>query len=301
MDKRVIRILVVDDNVSMVDGLAMVLKVSGFEVDPAYNGHDALRKFSSKEYDVVLCDIEMPGLSGLDLLKNIRQDYDNVSFILMTGYLEQEYFIRAIQLGASDFIRKPIDTEQLLNSIHMQINKKKEDWDYMSVSSKVSSADIKMSLPPQMFKQVDFIKIFTKFFKQNLNLSSTLVNEMLLCMEEMIYNAFIHGTISLNMKERTLNYEDYKAVINKKLQQKNIAEKLIHIRLNINQEKQKISFEVEDEGKGFDYKQWLNKIKMGKGIQLDEYGRGISIIYHLTNKVSFSKGGRRIKIEKNIS
>ncbi len=298
---RSIRILVVDDSISMVNGLVMVLQVAGYEVDPAYNGHDALRKLSQKEYDLVICDIEMPGLTGLDLLKHVRQDYDDISFILMTGYLEQDYFIKAIQLGASDFIRKPLDTEQLMNAVQLQINKKKEDWDYLNVSRKVSHAEIKLSLPPIMFRQVDFVKIFTKFFKQNLNLTTTVINEMLLCMEEMLYNAFIHGTLGLNIKERTSQNEAYKELLAEKLQDPEIAAKEIHVKLSIDQVKQVIVFEVEDEGKGFDYKLWLNKIKTYNGIQLDEYGRGISIIYYLTDKISFSKGGRRIRIEKKIA
>jgi CheY-like chemotaxis protein len=300
MAQRKVRILIVDDSVSMVNGLIMILKVSGYDADPAYNGHDALRKLSAKDYDLVICDIEMPGLSGLDLLKHVRHDYDNISFILMTGFLEQEYFIKAIQLGASDFIRKPIDTELLLKSVQLQINKKKEHWDYLSVSNQVSLADVNFSLPPVMFRQVDFIKIFTKFFKQNLNLSNTIINEILLCMEEMLYNAFIHGTLNLGIEERTLAYDAYKDLISQRLQEPETASKQIHIRFSINQVKQIIILEVEDEGKGFDYKTWINKISKAENIQLEDFGRGISIIYHLSNKVTFGKGGRLIRIEKTI-
>ncbi len=295
-----IKVLVVDDSISLVDGLVQILQVSGYDVDPAYNGHDALRKITTKTYDLVVSDIEMPGMNGLELLEYVRKDYDQISFILMTGYLEQDYFIRAIQLGASDFIRKPIDTEHLLNSIQLQINKKKEDIDFLSVSNKASLLDIKLSLPSHMFRQVDFIKIFTRFFSQSLSLPKPIGNEMLLCMEEMLYNAFIHGTLRLNMKERTLSYEDYKNLIYTKLKDKEIADKKIHIRLSINQIRHTICFEVEDEGQGFDYKSWMTKVRHSDGIQLDEYGRGISILFHLTDKVSFSKGGRLVRIEKNI-
>lgn len=296
-----IRILVCDDSISLVDGLVRILQVSGYEVDPAYNGHDALRKLSVKEYDLVVSDIEMPSMTGLELLEYVRHNYDKISFILMTGYLEQDYFIKAIQLGASDFIRKPIDTDHLLKSIQLQINKKKEDVDFLSVSDKVSLLDIKLSLPSHMFRQVDFIQIFTKFFSQNLNLGKTASNEMLLCMEEMLYNAFIHGTLRLNMQERTLNYDEYRDLIYTKLKEQDIAAKKIHVRLSVNQTKQVIVFEVEDEGQGFDYKNWLSKLKTSDGVRLDEYGRGISILFHLSDKVSFSKGGRLVRVEKKFT
>jgi len=301
MADRQTNVLVVDDSISLVDSLIKILQVSGYKADPAYNGHEALRKISQKDYDIVVCDIEMPGMSGLDLLNHVRCDYDSIPFILMTGYQEQEYYLKAIQLGASDFIRKPIDGHQMLRAIQIQLNKKKEDMDYLQVSSCVSLADIRLSLPPNMFRQIDFIKIFTKFFKQNLNLSANLTNELLLCMEEMLYNAFIHGTMKLSLAERTLSYDDYKALVIEKLQQPNIADKRIHLRLSIDQEHQVIIVEVEDEGEGFSYAEWLLRIRNNEGIQLNEYGRGISIIYHLADRVSFGKGGKLIRIEKNFS
>jgi len=300
MADKTIRILVVDDSISIVKGLVKIIGLSGFEAEPAYNGHDALRKLAIKDYDMVICDTDMPGMDGVDLLKHVHRDFENISFILMTDYLEQDIFFKGIQNGVSDFIRKPVDSDQLLNTIQIQINRRKDDWDYLQVSSCMSTADLKLSLPPHMFRQVDFIKIFTKFFKQNLNLTNTLINELLLCLEEMLYNAFIHGTLKLNLKERTLSYEEYKKLIQSKLLQPGVADKRIHLRLSINQQHQVMIIEVEDEGQGFDYAKWLEHISTSEGIRLDEYGRGVSIIYHLADKVSFGKGGRLIRIEKNL-
>jgi YesN/AraC family two-component response regulator len=301
MPDRAINILVVDDSASLVDSLIKILQVSGYNAEAAYNGHEALHKLSDKKFDVVICDIEMPGMNGLELLKHVRHDFDDIAFILITGYQEQDYYLKAIQLGASDFIRKPIDGRQMLRAIQVQLNKKKEDMDYFEVSNCVSFADIKLSLPPYMFRKIDFIKIFTKFFKQNMSLSSTLTNELLLCLEEMLYNAFIHGTLNLSLQERTLSYDEYKVLVMEKLKLPQFADKKIHLRLSINQASQVIVAEVEDEGDGFNYAEWLMKIRDNEGIQLDEYGRGISIIYHLADRVSFAKGGRIIRIEKNFN
>jgi len=294
------KIIVVDDSISMVDGLVKILQVSGYDADPAYNGQDALRKISVKEYDLILCDIEMPGLTGLDLLRHVRQDYDEIPYILMTGFLEQEYFIKAIQLGASDFIRKPIDTDHLLTAIQLQLNKRTEDSDVQKSITKFDQAEFTFVINPLMFNEIDFTRMFTMFFRNNLNLSSSMINELLLCIEEILYNALIHGTLKLNMKERTLNYDQYKEVVSKKLQDPQIAGKRIHIKLSIDIERKTLIFSVEDEGDGFDYEFWLNKIKTYQGIQLDEYGRGISIIYHLTDGLTFDKGGRQIRIEKKF-
>lgn len=296
-----LRVLVVDDNISNVNTLVTFLQENGYDAEPAYNGRDALNKLSALGFDIVLSDIEMPIMNGLELLKRVRQEFDEVAFILMTEELQQDYFIEAIQLGASDLIRKPVDRLHLLKSLRIQINKKKETWDYLQVSECIDQAEIRITLPPLMFQKVDFIKIFTKFFKTNLNINNKVINELLLCMEEMLYNAFIHGTLKLKLHERTLCYDDYKKLIVSKLQNPEISKKKIHLYLYIDQANDKIIFEVEDEGDGFDYKLWTEKSNSYEGIQLDEYGRGISIIYYLTDKVTFDKDGRFIRIEKKLS
>jgi len=301
MADKVFNILIVDDNVKNANHLTQVLQDPDFYLEPAYSGRDALQKLSVKDFDIIVCDIQMPEMSGLELLSHIRHSYDDLAFILMTEEMQQDYLIEAIRLGASDFVRKPVDRIQLLKSIRLQINKRKDVLDYLKVSGCVSQAEIKLDLPPAMFQQVDFIKIFTMFFRQNLNISTKIVNELLLCMEEMLYNAFIHGTMGLKQHERTICYDSYKKLIQHKLQLPEIACKKIHLLLKVDQEQDKIIFEVEDEGEGFDYGLWLERLKTNQGIQLDEYGRGISIIYHLTDKVSFDKNGRFIRIEKKIS
>lgn len=296
-----IRVLVVDDSISIVNSLIRILEVTGFCAEPAYNGHDALHKLSTREYEVIICDIEMPGMSGLDLLKHVRREHgDEISFILMTGYLEQEYFLKAIRLGASDFIRKPVDSSLILRSIQMQVDKRKDNWDYLTVSSFVDTADIMLTLTPDMFRQVDFIKVFNKFFRLNFNLPGTLLNELLLCMEEMLYNAFIHGTLKLKLHERVLTYENYQKVVKDRLKDKTLADKKIKLRIHINQIDRNITIEVEDEGTGFDHVSWLQKIKATEHIQLDEYGRGISIIYNLCDEVAFENEGRLIRISKSL-
>ena len=68
------RILLVDDNISIIENLEMVLQANYFNVDTDYNGRDALHKIESDEYDLVICDIEMPGISGLDFLSTVHRN-----------------------------------------------------------------------------------------------------------------------------------------------------------------------------------------------------------------------------------
>ena len=78
------RVLVVDDSISIVESLSKVLHVSGYETDPAYNGREALKKLNENTYDIIICDIEMPGMTGLDLLRHVRNEFgDDIALSLI--------------------------------------------------------------------------------------------------------------------------------------------------------------------------------------------------------------------------
>jgi two-component system response regulator HydG len=107
------RILVIDDERSMCDLLEAGLKQSGFEVAPRTSGSEALRTLCSEEIDAVVTDINMPGLSGIDLCQRIASSRPDVPVIVITAFGSLETATAAIRAGAYDFITKPLDIEVL--------------------------------------------------------------------------------------------------------------------------------------------------------------------------------------------
>ncbi|GAB1468894.1 hypothetical protein MASR2M64_16570 [Candidatus Cloacimonadota bacterium] len=296
------RILVVDDSIAIANSLCTILKISGFEVDSAFNGSDALRKIHSSDYDVVICDIEMPGITGLELLGKVRRDFDReLDVILMTGYLDHDYFIEAIRLGASDFIRKPVDTQQIVRSIHSLIEKKQSRNDYSDFYQNTEHADFHFVLDPKQFSKFAISKVFNAFLRQSFQFNHNLLNELLICVDEMVYNAFIHGTLDLSISERTLDHDALQKLIQERLQDPEIAQKRLRFSLCVDHVANIIQISVEDDGKGFDYENWLNRMAMSPKLNLDEHGRGISMLYHLADKLEFSKEGRKVTVSKIIS
>ena len=107
-------VLVVDDDLSVRDTLGNMLKVSGYQVDLASNGNEALAKLLATEFDVVLLDIRMPGISGLELLPQIRKAYPDTAVIMFTGEDDVSSAVEAMQQGASDYVTKPVRLQELL-------------------------------------------------------------------------------------------------------------------------------------------------------------------------------------------
>ena len=110
-------ILVVDDEPVVQNAVRWLLRSHGYEVDIAKSGEEALSRIAQQEFDVVVSDIRMPGLNGLDVLERSRALRPNLSVILMTGYASLETAIEALRRGASDYLRKPFDLDDLTLSV----------------------------------------------------------------------------------------------------------------------------------------------------------------------------------------
>ncbi|MDD3630888.1 MAG: sigma-54 dependent transcriptional regulator, partial [Bacteroidales bacterium] len=116
------RILIVDDEKSVRETLREMLEYEGYEVVEADSGLQALDLFSQQSFDVVLCDIKMPGMDGLELLDKILQSYD-IPVIMISGHGTIDTAVDAIKKGAFDFIIKPFDLNRLLISIRNALDR----------------------------------------------------------------------------------------------------------------------------------------------------------------------------------
>ncbi len=107
------KILIVDDEEIIVRLLSMSLRSDGYETVTAYNGEEGLEVFKSESPDIVVTDIKMPVMDGLELLKKIKEIDTDIEVIIVTGHGDIDSTITALQFGASDFINKPVRDEAL--------------------------------------------------------------------------------------------------------------------------------------------------------------------------------------------
>ena len=111
------RVLIVDDEKSMRTSLREFLKDDNYEVAVAEDADKAMAKLKAGDFDVVLTDIIIPRITGVELLKSISETSPNTQVILMTGEPTVATASEAVRTGAFDYITKPIDKEQLLRTI----------------------------------------------------------------------------------------------------------------------------------------------------------------------------------------
>jgi DNA-binding response OmpR family regulator len=120
------RVLVVDDEEVFVEMLAERLEARGLEVDKAFDGEEALEKIKSKDLDVVILDVLMPGKDGIEVLREIKQLKPLTEVIMLTGHATVQTAIDGMKLGAYDYLLKPTETKDLLEKIQGAYRRKYE-------------------------------------------------------------------------------------------------------------------------------------------------------------------------------
>ncbi len=111
------KILIVDDEINMVTGLKDNLEFEGFETDTAYDGNSGLAKITGNQYDLILLDVMLPGMSGFDICKAARKLGVDTPVILLTAKGEEIDKVLGLELGADDYITKPFSLRELLARI----------------------------------------------------------------------------------------------------------------------------------------------------------------------------------------
>ncbi|MFY4728360.1 sigma-54-dependent transcriptional regulator, partial [Nitrospira sp. BLG_2] len=152
-------ILVVDDDQQNRDMLTEALSQAGFAVDAAGDGVEALSKVNEATYDAVLSDIRMSPLSGLDLLDSFRKTMPEVPVVLLTAFGSVDTAIQAMKQGASDYLAKPVNLEELVLTMTRAVEYRRLIQDNRSLQRAFSERPRAASLIGQSKKMVEVFKL----------------------------------------------------------------------------------------------------------------------------------------------
>ncbi|MBR0531298.1 MAG: response regulator, partial [Bacteroidales bacterium] len=111
------KILIVDDERAIRNSLGEILTDEGYEVDTAEDGPSALAKVDKERFDVIFCDIKMPGMDGTEVLEKLVADGIDSAIVMISGHGDIDTAVECIKKGAFDFIQKPLDLNRILITI----------------------------------------------------------------------------------------------------------------------------------------------------------------------------------------
>ncbi|WP_152393363.1 response regulator [Paenibacillus guangzhouensis] len=142
-------LLIVDDQPDLVTDISTMIpwKEIGIEtIYPAYSAQEALEIVQVNPVDIVITDIRMPGMSGLELIEQIRATWSKIKCILLTGYDDFNYAKQALKCQASDYLLKPVEDRELIHAVNTAIRQIEEEWLHIS-SAKQAHRSLQEHLP----------------------------------------------------------------------------------------------------------------------------------------------------------
>lgn len=293
-------ILIVDDEQIIRNVLKRKLEqTTSYTVFTADDGIPALEIFRENQIDMVVSDLLMKDMDGIDLLRNLKQINPQVPVIIITGYGTLDDAIEAIHLGAEDFIKKPFDINEVIETIDKTFRKMAEEADQREVIKFIASEDIKLEIP----NNFDYVNVVINYVFSHLRarwlVSDEDLHDVKVCLYEALTNAFEHGNLEISGEVKSQMLETgqqaWRSFLLQRLQDPQFIERMIYVRLWISETELEVA--IRDEGRGFDHHQ--RSLNVDPEALFRSSGRGLLLIQSLMDSVAFNDTGNLIHMRKN--
>ncbi len=165
MDNQGIGILIVDDEFSVRDSLFNWFRTEGYRVDTAENGTEALKRLQENSWDIVLVDIKMPGMDGIELQRHVKKIDATTIVIVITAYATVDTAVEAMKEGAFDYLSKPIDPDKLSILVRNAVNQKRLMSENVQLRQKVEELFLQDEIvgeSPETRKVLQLVEVVAK-------------------------------------------------------------------------------------------------------------------------------------------
>lgn len=120
-------VLLVEDEVTIARGLKMVMDEGGYDVDLADTGLVALNKFRTKKFDLMVADLRLPDIDGMEVIEHVREIRPETKVVIITGYPSVATAVKAVKIGVSDYLRKPFTDDEFITAVDTAIKDQQKD------------------------------------------------------------------------------------------------------------------------------------------------------------------------------
>lgn len=245
------KILIVEDAPLVQNFMCRIVKDLGFECMTAANGKEGLEIYEKFLPNLIISDINMPEMSGLELLKIIRWQDKDVFFIIMTGVGTEETAVQALRLGANNYLRKPVSVVEISMLIEQYAsifrNRTHEDEIFAVIDRKAVSYTFgtSMALVPKVADQlvVEAHGLLDPQIKMDVRLG----------MFELLTNAVEHGNLGITMDEKRLALEngEYGDLFRQRMSVPELSGRMVNVTFTFDHDRG-CEWLIEDQGAGFD-------------------------------------------------
>jgi CheY-like chemotaxis protein len=292
-------ILVVDDEQIIRNVLKRKLEqTTSFIVHTAADGVPALEIFKTEKIDLVISDLLMTEMNGIELLRSLKKINPRVPVIIVTGYGTLDDAIEAIHLGAEDFIKKPFDINEVIETIEKTFRKMAEEADQREIIKFITDEDIKLSIPNNFEYLNTVINYIFSHLRARWHVGDEDLHDVKVCLYEALTNAFEHGNLEIPGEEKVrlleISQQSWRDFLVERMGEPRYRDKKIHVVLKINDEI--LEVRIKDEGMGFNPAQRSAEVDPEQLFRSS--GRGLLLIQSLMDEMQFNADGTEIMIGK---
>jgi CheY-like chemotaxis protein len=292
-------ILIVDDEEIIRNVLRRKLEqTTSYKVLTADDGTVALDMFKQEPVDLVISDLLMNEMNGIELLRNLKEIEPSIPVIIITGYGTLDDAIEAIHLGAEDFIKKPFDINEVLDTVEKTFRKMAEEEDQREVIKYIAHEDINLAIPNDFDLLNTVINYIFSHLRARWLVGDEDLHDVKICLYEALTNAFEHGNLGITGEEKSRLLEhgqqawrEYQLA---RMEDPTNKEKKIYVKLTIDDDHMQVA--IRDEGKGFDHSS--RTLDTDPEEMFRSSGRGLLLIQSLMDGVEFNPSGNELSMTK---
>jgi CheY-like chemotaxis protein len=289
----VARILVVDDSqVDLQLARKLLEKMPNWTVSTARNGKEGLERIESELPDLVVTDLQMPEMNGLELVETLRNEYPLIPVILMTAAGSESIAVEALQKGAASYVPKrelAADLADIVSRVLASATKQRNRrrlLNYMTEVTYVLENDLDLIS--------SLVSDIRELIQERWLFDETECLRMATAIDEALCNAFYHGNLEVSSDLREQDANAYHDLAKQRRLEEPYRSRRIHVRLRL--DRQEVSVTIRDEGPGFDPDSLPDPT--APGYLERPCGRGVLLMRAFTDEVAFNSTGNEVTLRK---
>ena len=291
-------ILVIDD--SAFDrrlATSILEKSASYDVTNASDGREALDLLANQSFDLVITDLNMPGMSGLELIRELQKTHPDLPTIVMTAFGSEATAMYALQAGAYGYVPKHHLQEELAAIVETVLSttaRQRQEDDFLCFVEKQAMT---LKLPSERQRIVPTIAYLQKLMNSMDLFKGPKVTHMGVALEEALCNAIIHGNLEVSSELRTRDDNSYSDQIEQRSRTAPYADRrvTIDVRLDFNA----AVFTIRDEGPGFDISSLPDPHNPEN--LLRPSGRGLTLMHAFLDEVTHNEKGNEVTLRMDVS
>ncbi|MBN2519451.1 MAG: response regulator [Bacteroidales bacterium] len=288
------KILIVEDDLLFRTYVKNIIKSLGYDCIEAENGKKGLEQFMAEKPHLIISDIQMPGMSGIEMLQKIREMKSEVIFVVMTFFDSEEWAIKALNAGANNYLKKPINKDKLVHLLKKY---------YTIAQSRTASRDINNMIVNKEFvlkfkSSIEVVPVIVEYLIKESGIANYMMNTagIELGLNEIITNSVEHGNLGITYDEKSnaLNKGTYEKLYIERLTNNILSEKSVTIKFKTDEKH--FEWEITDEGEGFEWKKVPDPIVEDN--KEGFHGRGIFLSRFQFDEMEYLGKGNIVKLRK---